>query len=216
MRHEPEYEKTRYLVESGPTKLARIISIDGLTDERMVVRFTRDLMWFRRASATARIGSPDGGFVRTDCGTRNDFYGLFSGAEEVIEIAKACAEEYDFGPQSKLAALAIFTVYDVPRIDLLPGMRDGYGPDKLDFTAPSVKVLPAPSDWFLDSVHIDDLAAETRLENRFGHPAGEFRLRERPVFSGTIWSSKNTEDENARLLEAARAVVEIRRQPETA
>lgn len=183
------------VVRRETVKFARAVSRDGLSSPDTILRFEREVLWVRESEAKARTVM--NGRTLNEGPTHNDFYGLFTSPRDVIRDARSYAESLGMvvggEPRREVEGL----IFDTPYLGR-PESETSFG---------RAAYYALPRDWFLDDQALEAWVAEfaqpiTDRDFDLTPNRLDMTIKGKPM----IWRSDLGEEDNAALLEAARAV----------
>jgi len=172
------------------------VDVDG-TGRRQPMEIEREVAWFPECEA--HVGFYHGGRLLKDAIQLVDHsYGLGSCLSSAIRDAERFAEQYSVDGNSSLslevtATMKLTAVLPSP-VETIREVR-GY--------------REVPSDWYRNS---EGTLVELRKlwsGEEASMPTTVSRMKEDSTLTGTIWSSRNSDEANASLLAAFRAMAGI-------
>ena len=195
------------IIDSYEVDFVRLQDTDGLlTIEHMLVRFTREVHWMRESKTTMSIFDYDE--LSKDY-AHNDYYGLLTSYEDLLESGKALVRDCKLTPDSTREVRVTVEISERPLVEVPHGFFQSHellGRDRRPY-------FIIPDDWALDDYNAakrvellnsmrpteDDQKAEDYWKKMFSDEYSLNRLETRitPII---IFSSNNTEEENASSL----------------
>lgn len=195
--------RTGTVVRRELADIVRLVPLDGVSSQQARLRFSRELVWLR--SMEYEVVSSHGE-DEEDVDSHGHFVDVgrpLDSLDEVIETAAGLARRRKMGRKGEVSCKAMMSVFDHALIEV-PQELHQYLYASYQSGADPV-YLPVGDDWLRVSDETLDVWLALPWHERDASQVE--RLREpRSVFSGAVWSSRWTDQENVRARAAAVAV----------
>jgi hypothetical protein len=147
--------------------------------------FEREILWLQESEANLRF--VHGGVELMHSGSHTDYYGYLSAARNVVDDAECALKKYGVTAESSLVIEVVTRVYQRPVIE--PDEAKQHNRSKA--ANRKAQWADVPDDW----------RKEVQVDGEILHP----RLPRHEVSEEVVWSSKQTNQENAEMLAAFQA-----------
>lgn len=146
--------------------------------ERQRVEFTKPINWLQESES--RIQYLHGGKLLKECSTYNDYYGYLTSIDP--EPAIELCNHYGITPESTLELVILTTVFQKPATET---------PDTIE------RNRSQPANYKTIHAYVPDSWRKESEED--GHKIFPI-LGNRTLHEGVVWSSKNTPEQNEKLI----------------